>query len=310
MAIPTVGEIMMKDVLKTDRNDTVLSMSEKMHRHRLGAIVITDAGDFPIGIVTERDILRAIVTYKDRAINAQAGDIMSSPVLTLEPEEDIDSAIMQMQLNRVRRIPITKDNRLIGIISYDDLTNALRKANYALQKKTDELEKEAGTDPLTGLYNRRVINSQLAYQVSMAKRTGNPMAVIMLDIDFFKKVNDTYGHQCGDRVLQGIASILKEKSREINIVGRYGGEEFIMLAPIAGYKTALYMAERLRQLVEGTDFRDESTGNRFKVTVSAGVAVWNNKIKTGKELVKLADDAMYLAKESGRNRVRMAEGGE
>jgi diguanylate cyclase (GGDEF)-like protein len=306
MPIPKVADVMMKDVLTTDREDTVLSMAEKMHKHRLGAIVIIDREQYPIGIVTERDMLRAIITYKDKAISVKAGDIMSSPVLTLEPEEDIDSAIMQMQLNRVRRIPVTRFNKLIGIISYRDLTNALRKNFYALEQKTEELEQAVNTDPLTGLFNRRVIAGQLKSQISLSKKTGNPMSVIMMDIDHFKNVNDTYGHQCGDSVLKKIASILKEKSRSINIVGRYGGEEFIILGPISDYKSAYYAADRLRQAVEEADFLCDETGKTFKVTISAGVAMWNRNIASGKELIKLADDALYAAKKNGRNRVEMA----
>lgn len=306
MAIPKVADVMMKDVLTTDREDTVLSMAEKMHKHRLGAIVIVDSEHFPIGIVTERDMLRAIITYKDKAIGVKAGDIMSSPVLTVEPEEDIDSAIMQMQLNRVRRIPVTRENKLIGIISYRDLTTALRKTFYALEQKTEALEIAVITDPLTGLFNRRVISGQLKSQIALARKNGSPMAVIMLDIDHFKKVNDTYGHQCGDSVLKKIALILKEKSRSINIVGRYGGEEFIIIGPISDHKSAFYAADRLRAAVEEADFFCEEKNTQFKLTISAGVAVWNPKIASGKELVKLADQALYLAKKNGRNRVEMA----
>jgi diguanylate cyclase (GGDEF)-like protein len=306
MAIAKVRDVMTKDVLKTDREDTVLSMAEKMNKNRLGAIVIVDREGFPIGIVTERDMLRALITYKEKAISVKAGDIMSSPVLTLEPDEDVDSALMQMQLNRVRRIPVTEENRLIGIISYRDLTNAFRKNFYALEQKTEELEKAASTDPLTGLYNRRVINSQLKSQIALSKKTGNPMSVIMIDIDFFKKVNDTYGHQCGDSVLKKIALTLKEKSRSINIVGRYGGEEFIIIGPISEHKSAFYSADRLRAAVEETDFICEDGNKHFKVTISAGVAVWNPRITSGKELIKLSDDALYAAKQGGRNQVRMA----
>jgi diguanylate cyclase (GGDEF)-like protein len=306
MPIAKVQDVMMKDVLKTDREDTVLSMAEKMHKHRLGAIVIVDREDFPIGIVTERDMLRSIITYKDKAIDAKAGDIMSSPVLTLEPEEDIDSAIMQMQLNRVRRIPVTKDNKLIGIISYRDLTTALRKTFYALEQKTEALEAAVNTDPLTGLFNRRVISGQLKSQLALSKKTGNPMSVIMMDIDFFKKVNDTYGHQCGDDVLKKIASILKEKSRSINIVGRYGGEEFVIIGPISDHKSAYYAADRLRAAIEEAEFFCDVNKQKFRLTISAGVAVWNPKIQSGKEMIKLADDALYAAKHNGRNRVEMA----
>jgi diguanylate cyclase (GGDEF)-like protein len=310
MPIAKVQDIMMRDVLKTDHDDTVLSMAEKMNKNRLGAIVIVDSEDYPIGIVTERDILRAIITYKEKALDVRAGDIMSAPVLTVEPEEDIDSAIMQMQLNRVRRIPVTSEHKLIGIISYRDLTNALRKNYYALEQKAEELEQEANTDPLTGLYNRRVLASQLKYHIGLASRSGQPVSVIMFDIDHFKAVNDTYGHQCGDMVLKKIADIFREKSRSINIVGRYGGEEFLIIGPISDHKTAVYMAERLRLAVEQAEFICEDDNRKFKITVSAGVAVWNKNIKTGKELIKMADDALYVAKEGGRNKVVVAEDGK
>jgi diguanylate cyclase (GGDEF)-like protein len=214
---------------------------------------------------------------------------------------------MQMQLNRVRRIPVTSGDKLIGIVSYRDLTNALQKSFKTLLEKTEELEEKVNTDPLTGLYNRRVISGQLKYQVDLARRSGHPMSIIMIDIDHFKKINDTYGHQCGDSVLKKLADILKDKSRSINIVGRYGGEEFIIIGPISDDKTAYYMAERLRTLVENTDFSCDESGKIFKVTISAGVAVWNGSIKSGRELLKLADEALYLAKRSGRNQVRMAE---
>ncbi len=307
MAVPKIQDIMMKDVLTTDHDDTVLSMAEKMHKNRLGAIVIVDRENYPIGIVTERDILRALITYKEKAVGTRAGDIMSAPVLTLEPEEDMDSAIMQMQLNRVRRIPVTKENKLIGIVSYRDLTNALRKSFYALEQKAEELEQRANTDPLTGLFNRRVLGRQLKYHIKVASKSGQPMSVIMFDIDHFKKINDTHGHLCGDSVLKKLAEILKKKSRSVNIVGRYGGEEFIIIGPISDHKSAFYAAERVRIIIESTDFLCADSGQKFRVTVSAGVAVWNPGIKTGKELIKLADDALYLAKRSGRNQVKAAE---
>ncbi|HRU39692.1 MAG TPA: GGDEF domain-containing protein, partial [Candidatus Goldiibacteriota bacterium] len=183
---------------------------------------------------------------------------------------------------------------------------ALRKSYYALQEKAEALEIEVKTDPLTGLYNRRAINSQLKHQIELSIRSGQVMAVIMADIDHFKKINDTYGHQCGDEVLKNIAQILKEKTRSINIVGRYGGEEFIIIGPISDHKTAFYAAERLRVEVENTVFKCPDSGSEFRLTISAGVAVWHKKIKTAKEMVRLADEALYAAKKSGRNRVIMA----
>jgi diguanylate cyclase (GGDEF)-like protein len=307
-----IGDVMMTEVLTAQKQDTVLNMSERMHKHRMGAIIITDENNSPIGIVSERDIIRSLITYKENAINKLAQDIMSTPVLTLEPDQDLETAFMLMALNTVRRIPITRDEKLVGIISYRDISNALRKSNYILEEKTEKLEEKtefleekANHDALTGLFNKGYLNEQLKYQFELARRSGNSMAILMLDIDHFKKVNDTYGHQCGDMVLKRIADILKEKSRVINIVGRYGGEEFMIIGPISDHKSAMYMGERIRTSIEHETFSYEE--NDFKVTLSVGVAVWQPQIRSEHDLVKMADDALYAAKKNGRNQVKMAE---
>jgi len=300
-----IEDVMVRSVLTAKTTDTVYTISEALNRHRIGAIVITDSSETPIGIVTERDIIKALISYKEDTINKQAGDIMSSPLLTLEPNEDIESAAILMALNRIRRIPITENNKLVGLISYRDITNALRKSYHVLQEEKETLADRANKDSLTGLFNKGYITEQLKYQFELAKRSNNPMAVIMLDIDHFKKVNDTYGHQCGDEVLKQIAEILREKSRAINIVGRYGGEEFIIIGPIGDHKSSLYLAERLRSIIEKTKF--ECLKKTITLTISAGVAIWNPKIENESHLVKLADEALYTAKRSGRNQVRIAE---
>jgi diguanylate cyclase (GGDEF)-like protein len=307
-----IGDVMMTEVLTAQKQDTVLSMSERMHKHRMGAIIITDENNSPIGIVSERDIIRSLITYKENAINKLAQDIMSTPVLTLEPDQDLETAFMLMALNTVRRIPITRDEKLVGIISYRDISNALRKSNYILEEKTEKLEEKtefleekANHDALTGLFNKGYLNEQLKYQFELARRSGNSMAILMLDIDHFKKVNDTYGHQCGDMVLKRIADILKEKSRIINIVGRYGGEEFLIIGPISDHKSGMYMGERIRTAIEHESFSYEGTD--IKVTISVGVAVWQPQIRSEHDLVKMADDALYAAKKNGRNQVKMAE---
>ncbi|MCX8092856.1 MAG: GGDEF domain-containing protein [Candidatus Goldbacteria bacterium] len=307
MQIPKVEQIMLKDVLKADKNATLLTICELMDKHRLGGVVIVDKNDCPIGIVTERDIIKAIIAYKEKTHLMTAGDIMSAPLVTVSPDDDIEYAFIQLSLNRIRRIPVIKDNKLVGIVSYRDISNALRKDLYKLQEKTESLEIKAITDPLTGLYNKTYINEQLKSFFSLSKRTNQPMAIIMIDIDHFKNVNDTYGHLCGDEVLKKISTILKEKTREINVIGRYGGEEFIILGPISDHKSTYYVAERIRNIIENTVFYCEEKNANFRITISAGIAVWNNKIKNYKELLKLADDALYLAKRSGRNQVRMAD---
>ncbi len=305
MIMVKIADVMVKDVLTTEKTTTVIEMAELLFNAHVGAITIIDKNRFPIGIVTERDIIQAMVVYRENAHKKQAQDIMSSPVLTLEPEDDIESAAMLMQLNKIRRIPIVKNEKLAGLITYRDITNALMKSVHNLTDKAEKLEDKANRDPLTGLYNKGYLLSQLNYHFELSKRTGNPMAVIIMDIDHFKKINDTYGHICGDEVLKKIASLISVNSRAINITGRFGGEEFVILGPISDHKSAMFTAERLRNLIEKENF---SCGeNSFKVTISAGVSVWNRAVKDATELLSLADKALYEAKGGGRNQVRLAE---
>ncbi len=156
-----VEQIMVKDVLKANKEDTILYICELMDRHRLGSVIITDKNDYPIGIVTERDIIKSIITYKEKTPLVIAGDIMSTPLITLKPDDVIEYAFIQLALIRIRRIPVIKDDKLSGLVSYRDISNALRKDLYKLQEKTESLEIKAITDPLTGLYNKYYINEQL-----------------------------------------------------------------------------------------------------------------------------------------------------
>jgi len=300
-----IADVMVRDVLTAEKTATVLQMAELIYNAHVGAITIIDKNRFPIGIVTERDIIQAMVVYKENASRKQAQDIMSSPVLTLEPDDDIESAAMLMQLNNIRRIPIVEDDKLAGLITYRDITNALMKSVHSLTDKAEKLEDKANRDPLTGLWNKGYLLSQLQYHFELSKRTGNPMAVIVIDIDHFKKVNDTYGHICGDEVLKKIASLISTHSRAINITGRFGGEEFVILGPISDHKSAMFTAERLRVLVENEKF--QCGDNAFKITISAGVSVWNRAVNDATQLLANADKALYEAKGGGRNQVRLAE---
>jgi diguanylate cyclase (GGDEF)-like protein len=305
MAIINIGSVMSKDVLTANKKDSIISMLERLQKHRIGAVVVINDENTPIGIITERDIIQSLVAYKNDIFTKQVQDIMSAPVLTVEPEEDIESAAILMTLHSIRRIPVTKENKLVGFITYRDITNALRKSYSSLEEKAEHFEDMANKDPLTGLFNKRFISKELKDQFKSAKETGTSMTVMMLDIDFFKKVNDTYGHLCGDYVLKELSNLMQAKSREINIVGRYGGEEFIIIGPISDKKSSFFFAERLRAAVEAAIFVWE--GREFKITISIGVCVWNPEIEEATDMIKLADRALYTAKENGRNQVRMAE---
>jgi diguanylate cyclase (GGDEF)-like protein len=158
------------------------------------------------------------------------------------------------------------------------------------------------TDGLTGVSNRRALEERLQDQWQHSVRLHEPMAVVMCDIDKFKSVNDKYGHQAGDAVLKAIAGILKEEAREIDRVGRYGGEEFLLILPGTVLDAAVTFAERLREKVEAHTFSYE--GGTLRRTMSCGVAAAPHpRVKDQEALVRAADDALYVAKETGRNKV-------
>ena len=163
----------------------------------------------------------------------------------------------------------------------------------------------ATIDALTNLNNRRQFELRLGQEIATTKRQNNPLCAMMIDIDFFKKVNDTYGHASGDAVLRGVASIIKSALRESDIPSRYGGEEFAVLLPYTHIEEAKIVGERLRKAVESSPIPindEDSEVKSINVTISMGLAEFNAQ-ETGEELFERADKALYEAKESGRNRV-------
>ena len=160
------------------------------------------------------------------------------------------------------------------------------------------------TDSLTGLFNARYLYEQLETEISRAKRYGHPLSLFMLDIDFFKRFNDAYGHLSGDEALRQVALVLKESSRETDTVARYGGEEFCVILPETDAPSAEIIAERIRRAMEShpvpTGIGDESV----TLTVSIGIARMPSALRSAEELVRAADKALYQAKEAGRNTVR------
>ena len=171
-----------------------------------------------------------------------------------------------------------------------------------VQRQAAELLHVSRTDALTGLDNRRFLEERLEEAFEHARRLSEPFAVVMCDLDKFKSVNDTYGHQAGDVVLQQLADVLRAQTREIDRVGRYGGEEFMLLLPGTTLDAAARFGERVRDAVEAHTFT--FPGGTLRRTLSAGVAAWPHpRLTSSDALVKAADDALYVAKETGRNRV-------
>lgn len=171
--------------------------------------------------------------------------------------------------------------------------------SYALDA-IDEKERQARTDTLTGLLNRRAFDEELTVALARAKRYGRPLALVMADIDHFKRINDNFGHPFGDRVLREFAQMLREESREVDIVARIGGEEFAVVVPEIDTAQAAVFAERLRQATESIVIRDA------ELRASYGVASTNDSDYSGSALIQDADAALYQAKQNGRNRVELS----
>jgi two-component system cell cycle response regulator len=160
----------------------------------------------------------------------------------------------------------------------------------------------ATRDPLTSCYNKSTFLERLPSEFAFAKHRRKPMSLAMLDIDRFKKINDSYGHLAGDFVLRKLGNVLKQGLRADDFLARYGGEEFALIMREVSKRNALQTAERLRKLVETTTFKHE--GKKMTVTVSIGVATWpDDRCDSIQNLVKAADKYLYSAKRKGRNRV-------
>jgi two-component system cell cycle response regulator len=197
--------------------------------------------------------------------------------------------------------------RVRSMLRIKRLQEELEERERQLLEANERLRHMSRTDSLTGLENRRYSEQQLDHMFAHSSRLSEPLSCVMCDLDRFKSVNDEFGHHAGDAVLKQFAQILKRAAREIDSVGRYGGEEFMVLLPGTVLDAAVTFAERVRKEVESHTFVFD--GGSAHRTASFGVAGWPHpQVHNSDELVRSADDAMYVAKETGRNRVIRFDG--
>ncbi len=181
----------------------------------------------------------------------------------------------------------------------------MRKRRYT-ERLRDNVQisiEMAITDALTSLFNRRYLESHLATLVDQAATRGKPLAVLVLDIDYFKSINDTYGHDAGDDVLRDFALRIKRSIRGIDLACRSGGEEFVIVMPETDMAVAAMVAERLRRRIAAEPFAIEHGARSIPVTISIGIAALRGREDTAASILKRADQALYRAKRDGRNRV-------
>ena len=216
-------------------------------------------------------------------------------------------------------IPLIVQEKVIGLLAIDssepnDFSEQEIEiaSEFAKQVATtlenarilQETQNRAVTDPLTGIYNRRGVIELGEVEFSRAMALNRPFSAIMLDLDHFKKINDTYGHAAGDVCLHEFAQRCKSCIREIDYIGRYGGEELILLLPEAHMKASMNIAERLRTAISKTPVQYE--GKEISITASLGVACIDENTNSLDMLIARADQAMYIAKHNGRNRVAVS----
>jgi diguanylate cyclase (GGDEF)-like protein len=193
--------------------------------------------------------------------------------------------------------------RLYACLRTKSLQDELRSKNLELEQMLMRVEVMAQTDPLTELFNRRRCAAIIEDEFARTKRYQSPLSCIMIDIDFFKKVNDEFGHRTGDHVLQKLAQIIDDNIREVDTAARWGGEEFVVIMPETDEEGALRPSHRILKKTEETEFPGLPAG---RVTISLGIATApHQKIDSGERLIDASDQAMYQAKKNGRNRIEL-----
>ncbi|NTV48964.1 MAG: diguanylate cyclase [Geobacteraceae bacterium] len=227
-------------------------------------------------------------------------DHQDVPVIILTGTNDRDRKIKGLEQGASDYI--TKPFDPEELVARVNIHLKIKKLQDDLRRSNELLLELSNTDHLTGLFNRRYMMKALDKELQRSIRNGGSLSLIMLDIDHFKRVNDGFGHQQGDVVLQNVALILQKELRSYDCAARYGGEEFVAILPDSSLKESVLVAERIRLAVQNTIFNGPLV--KLSLTVSLGVACFSHEhTATVDGFIKLADDALYRAKGNGRNRV-------
>jgi diguanylate cyclase (GGDEF)-like protein len=206
-------------------------------------------------------------------------------------------------INKLGDDPFNEKDKELVALFVDQAAIAMERAN--LYQQMSDL---AVTDDLTKLFNFRHLDQRLDQEIARCQRYGSVLSLIFLDMDYFKQVNDNQGHLMGSRVLIEVAQILSNSLRGVDVVARYGGDEFVVLLPETSGKTALRITQRLQRAITEHEFLKEE-GLKMQLTASFGISSFPEHAKVKKDLIRLADQAMYRAKNTGRNRICVSEGG-
>ena len=214
-----------------------------------------------------------------------------------------------LYIEAANALVLDSEGRKLVITTVRDITERkqmesdLKEANEAYKTLHNTLREQATRDSLTGLYNRRYLNENIEREFARAKRDNYPICVMIMDIDFFKQINDTYGHILGDDALKVLGDLITANIRAGDIAFRYGGDEFIVVMPGAEIETATQRMDILRQTFNATTIHNDKT--EIKPTISVGISMFPVHGTNGSEILRSADAALYQAKQAGRNCIRI-----
>jgi len=235
-----------------------------------------------------------IIIYNDN-FKFEIQETLNKGILIYEKLFSLEES--KIFINSILNILIAKNSKINEI--HNNLIDIAFASTYVLEEK-EKIEDLANKDLLTDLYNHSFFQKKLKDYFGLAKETNKIFSVLILDIDFFKKVNDTYGHLAGDKVLKDFAKILKKNTRKTDIVARYGGEEFGIIIPDCDKTCTEKVLEKIKDVVTNHIFEFEN--HKIKITFSAGFTIYNKKYKSAQDMLSNADKGLYISKNSGRNR--------
>ncbi|GAB4253319.1 GGDEF domain-containing protein [Deferrisoma sp.] len=281
---------------------------------------------FEIAVSPAADRLKDIRLQKGEGIAGWVA-LHGKPLLIPDVRQDprfapkVDEAV-QFNTRSIVCVPLKSKNRVLGVIelvnpldertfSEADLQILSTIADYAAiaienARYVEKVRDLVVTDDLTGLYNARYLLDVLDYEFDRARRYGYPVSLVFLDLDYFKDVNDTYGHLVGSRLLTEVGRVIRSHVRKADVAVRYGGDEFVVVLPNTPKDGAVQMASNLRSRIRSRYFLQDE-GYRIRITASFGVATFPDDAQTKLALVRLADQAMYRVKEASRDGVSAAE---
>jgi diguanylate cyclase (GGDEF)-like protein len=291
---------------------TILVIEDHPDQRDLLAIVLQREG---YRVITAGNGLEALEKLQKEEVQIALSDIMMPKMDGFELIKSIrnDSVLKGIYLilitariqegDRVRGLDLGADDYITKPFSFSELLARVRVGSRVVQYQQN-LEHQTQIDPLTGLFNRRGFEKKIAEEFERSKRYSHPLSVLLLDIDNFKNINDTYGHHGGDTALVKISEILREKTRRSDFPARYGGEEFVLILPETDQDSAVQVASKIHEEIRSQPFGTNSSA--FALTVSIGLTSTSTKpYDDWRQMLDDADQAMYVAKNSGKDRVEV-----